>query len=237
MSNNINLETKIKKLKDMIEPRSPYDAYFRPFIYRGDLKREKIFIVGTNPATPIYPRDIEIDEFIELINNYEDFMSFYSKNRLVNNKSEISRTRQGIRAFGDWIINNSGKTIIETDIITYPTASIKVLKKQPKAIIEKGKNNFFSILTTFKPKTIILYGKKTVKIFSETIEERNIQLSDKINLKIPIEEYEETVPLTSFSYEDNTICKVFACRHFMYYGKTGKSFSRFRNKLLNYIID
>ena len=221
--------------KELCRPIGVGKAYFRPFICKGDISNAKIFLVGINPATPIYPSQMSIEEYVELLGNYQKFIEFYSNSRIQNDKSEISRTRQGINSFVNWVSSEIGMEVVETDIITYPTPSVKELKKEPKEVISKGKDNFYYILNEMKPEVIILYGKKTLKYFSESAEDKNISLQTKIDLECPIDQLERTSPITSFNYGPNTYCKVFVCRHFMYYGNTGDSFREFRDNLIKHI--
>lgn len=49
-------------------------AYYRPIIFKGELKNVDIFFVGTNPATLIYPKDMDIDTYVDLLMDYERFI-------------------------------------------------------------------------------------------------------------------------------------------------------------------
>ena len=114
MNNNIYLGEEYPYLRPYISKRNPYDS--------------KVFLVGINPATPITPMQLNIDEYIGLLKNYEEFMEFYSKSRESQNKSKISRTRMGINSLVNWIEQEFNTGVIETDIFTYPTKNIKELK-------------------------------------------------------------------------------------------------------------
>ena len=87
--NNIYLGEEYSYLRPYISKRNPYDS--------------KVFLVGINPATHITPMQLNIDEYIGLLENYEEFMEFYSKSRESQNKSKISRTRMGINSLVNWI--------------------------------------------------------------------------------------------------------------------------------------
>lgn len=77
--------------------------YLRPYISKRNSYDSKVFLVGINPATHITPMQLNIDEYIGLLENYEEFMEFYSKSRESQNKSKISRTRMGINSLVNWI--------------------------------------------------------------------------------------------------------------------------------------
>ena len=78
-------------------------------------------------------------------------------------QSNKSRTRIGMNSFLSWLSNYTDASILETDAISYLTTNLKELKKEPKFVIEKGKDIFYSLVTEFKPRLIILHGKKTVE--------------------------------------------------------------------------
>ena len=60
--NNIYLGEEYPYLRPYISKRNPYDS--------------KVFLVGINPATPITSKQLNIDEYIGLLKNYEEFMNF-----------------------------------------------------------------------------------------------------------------------------------------------------------------
>lgn len=222
----------VNVLKNMCIEADYGKAYYRPFICNGNLSKAEIFFVGINPATPIFPSEIDINEYVELLLNYEKFIEYYRANRIHLNKSEISRTRIGMNSFFSWLSNYTEYSILETDVIPYPTASLKELKKEPKCVIDKGKDIFYSLVTEFKPSLIILHGKKTVKKFNKIFIEKGLILTNEINVEQSIEKMELQSPLATFKYDNGKIGTIIACRHFMYYGKKGDSFNLFRQRTL-----
>ncbi|GAB6155997.1 hypothetical protein JCM17380_47490 [Desulfosporosinus burensis] len=210
-------------------------AYYRPFICKGDLSKVDIFFVGINPATPIFPKDMEIDKYVDLLLNYQDFMDFYKASRISQDKDEVSRTRIGMNSFFSWLSNYTDASILETDVIPYPTANLKALKKEPKFVIEKGKDIFCSLVTEFKPSLIILHGKKTVDQAIDNFVSRGLISPNTIDIEQSIEEMEQHAPLLEFNYSNGKTGVIMACRHFMYYGSKGVSFEPFRQKVLGII--
>lgn len=87
-------------------------------------------------------------------------MKHYKTSRLSQDKDEISRTRIGMNSFFNWLSQYTDSSIVETDIISYPTAKLKELKKEPRFIIERGKEIFYSLVTTFEPSLIISMEKR-----------------------------------------------------------------------------
>lgn len=226
----------VRGIKKMCEAPGAGKAYYRPFICRGDLSRADIFFVGTNPATPITPEDMDLDEYVELLLDYERFIEFYKKSRISRDKSELSRTRIGMNSFLKWLSKHTALSIIETDVISYPAEKLKHLRKEPKQVIERGKDIFYELVVNFKPKLLILHGKETVEQAADVFCRSGILSPGSINLDQAVDEMEKQVPLIEFTYPDNKTGIIVACRHFMYYGSTGDSFKEFREKLLS-IVD
>lgn len=222
----------LEKVKELCEPPGEGKAYFRPMLCKGELSKVDIFLVGTNPATPIYPKDMRIERFVELILSYEEFINYYKSSRLASGKGEVSRTRTGMNSFLDWLSQHTSSSIVETEVIPYPTEKLKLLKKEPKFVIERGKEIFYELVTLFEPKTIILHGKTTVEEAVDIFERKGLISSNVINLEESIEQMEASSPIQSFVYPSGKSGTILACRHFMYYGRTGNSFSAFRQKVL-----
>lgn len=222
-------------LKDMCIEPDYGKAYYRPFICNGDLSKVNIFFVGINPATPIFPNEMDINEYVELLFNYDKFMDYYRTSRTNLNKNEISRTRIGMNSFLSWLSNHTEHAILETDVIPYPTASLRELKKESKCTIDKGKDIFYNLVAAFKPSLLILHGKKTIEHVNEIFIEKGLFLDNGINIKQSIKEMEQQSPLMTFKYDNGKIGIIIACRHFMYYGNKGNSFDLFRKRTFELI--
>lgn len=132
----------VDSIKQMCRAPEVGKPYYRPFICNGDLSKVDIFFVGINPATPVFPVSIEIDKYVNLLLNYEEFMDYYKASRISQDKDEVSRNRIGMNSFFSWLSNYTNASILETDAIPYPTANLKELKKEPRFVIEKGKDIF-----------------------------------------------------------------------------------------------
>lgn len=213
--------------KVLIHEKHPY---LRPFICKGDPKKSKVFLVGTNPATPIYSSDIPKHEYINLIQDYEKFLDFYSKIRRKKNKPTISRTRQGITSFLQWLKSIHPYPILETDIYTYPTENVEMLDKVNQEIIDFSQKVFVDILKENKPQLVILYGKRTVNSFLQLIKRENWKCTLNRDEGLAVSYLEMNPPFGKITLENHSIHIVVA-RHLMYYGKTGDSYGLFKSKL------
>lgn len=223
----------IEELKELCTPKDNNKAYYRPLICNGNLNKSYIFFVGTNPATPIYPRDLSLDSYVNLLLNYDKFISFYKEHRVSQGKTEFSRTRIGMNSFLQWLSQNTDSPIVETEVIPYPTDKLKALWKEPPYIIEEGKNIFIGLVLRFTPRLIILHGKETVEQAFDTFHRNGILLDKRVNLEQPIEILEKQMPICTLTYPNGKRGIVMACRHFMYYGSKGDSFKDFRSNLLS----
>ena len=148
--------------KKMCEAPSIDKAYYRSFVAKGLLQPKGIFFVGINPATPIFANEINLDSYAQLLLDYAEFKEYYKSSRLKAGKTEMSRTRKGIDSFIDWLVAQTDLTVTETNVIAYPTADVKLLKKEPTWIIEQGKDIYGQLLLKLKPRLLILHGKNTV---------------------------------------------------------------------------
>ncbi len=226
-----------EKLKAWCEPILNGKAYYRPFICNGDLSNADIFLAGINPATPIYSEEMDIDEYMDLLLDYNKFMELYKSLRLQKEKDEMSRTRKGMKSFIDYLKVHTKSSVLETDIIPYPTENIKLLKQEPREIIERGKEIFYEIVMEFQPRLIIFYGKKSVEHAYDIFASKGLIGTDSMDMKKSIENMERQGTVCSFTYSNGKPCTVMACRHFMYYGNSGQFYEEFRKKVLNVVKD
>lgn len=205
-------------------------AYLRPYICRGNPYDARVFLTGINPATPIYPKQVALDRYIEILKDYETFMDFYLKSRKKQNQSGISRTRMGINSLIDWVEKECNTEVVETDIFTYPTKSVKELLSIDKSILNKSIEKFWQVLVEFKPDTIVLYGALTVEVLKRLLKDKNKQVKYFYKNENKIEDIEKVFPFARFNIDSKNI-DVLACRHLMYYGNSGKSFVYLRQNI------
>lgn len=213
--NDIYLGEKYPYLRPYISKRNPYDS--------------KAFLVGINPATPITPMQLNIDEYIGLLENYEEFMEFYSKSRESQNKSKISRTRMGINSLVNWIEQEFNTGVIETDIFTYPTKNIKELNNIDKNILNKSIEKFWEVLLEFQPDIVILYGSLALNEFKKLVISKNKEIK-YYSEEDKIEYIEEKCPYAKLNIGTKNV-NIIACRHLMYYGNNGNSFKKLRENI------
>jgi hypothetical protein len=122
-------------LKQICLPPGAGKAFYRPFICNGDISKSDIFFVGTNPATPIFPNDMEIGDYVKLLLSYDDFLRYYKVNRANMGKEEVSRTRMGMNSFLSWLSQYTESSVIETEAIPISNRKTKAAKKGTKICI------------------------------------------------------------------------------------------------------
>ena len=213
--NDIYLGEKYPYLRPYISKRNPYDS--------------KVFLVGINPVTPITPIQLNIDEYIGLLKNYEKFMEFYSKSRGSQNKIKISRTRIGINSLVNWIEQEFNTGVIETDIFTYPTKNVKELNNIDKNILNKSVEKFWEVLLEFQPDIVILYGSLALNEFKKLVISKNKEIK-YYSEEDKIEYIEEKCPYAKLNIGTKDV-NIIACRHLMYYGNNGNSFKKLRENI------
>lgn len=227
----------LENLKDLVTPIKNDSTYFRPFVRDKTQTDYEIFFAGINPATSISTEDLDIDKYVSLLENYDEFYKEYQKIRDKKGKNHISRSRLGTINFLKDLKEQTGREILETNVIPYPTSNIKELKKKPSDIKKRARELFYLVLIEYTPKVIIVYGKTALEYLVENLAEHEIIAPmGPITKKLRQIENSEG-PFLTFEYPDGKRGAVFACRHMMYHGKDGNSFSNFKEKIISYIME
>lgn len=229
---------KKEELKKLIKPyeNDSMHPYYRPYVIRKEQKKYNVFLVGVNPATPIYENEINLDEYVDLLMDYDAFYQEYNRIREKTGKTKISRTRLGINNFVDEIEVLTDATILETNVVPYPTKNIKELKNINPKVIDYALDLFYKVLMRHSPEVIIVYSKTSLKYLMSVLRKNDI-IEDHPPLNQPIKDIENSKgAFLEFTYENSDKRgMIFVCRHFMYYGKKGNSFEGFKNKVTCYL--
>jgi len=217
------------ELEKVCAPIHDGKAYFRPFLCRGNILEAKTFLVGINPATPIFPEDVGLRTYVEMLLSHEKFYSFYVSLRKKRGKRGISHTREGIGSFGRWLEEKTGCPVLETNMIAYPTRNEDSLKLEPEYIWETGKQIFRSLLFGIRPKLIVLHGD-IVGHFLNILRQDGITPEILTTAK-RITEMEKFMPVLSFTYPDGVRADVAACRHLSRYKMYKAEHESFKQRL------
>lgn len=204
--------------------------FLRPFVCRGEILPHGAFIVGTNPSTPIYPSEISLSEYRKSLCSADEFESAYSTIRSGRGERADGRTRQGLRALSNWLITEGVKGLFETNVVPYPTKDIKHLKQIP--IVHQSHWVFREVCEEFKPRLIVLHGKPAKDAFIDYVGIKTLRWA----MDESVEELEARgEPLFVGNWSDGESYAVFVCRHLMYYGTSGHSYTGFKNTIKAYL--
>ncbi|MFD2831047.1 hypothetical protein [Corticicoccus populi] len=226
-------------LKEWVKPYKDNSShpYYRPFIAHDDQKKYNVFLVGINPATPIYSHEIDLDKYVELLTDYEEFHKKYDEIRINQGKLKMSRTRIGITSFVDEIEKRTGESTLETNVNSYPTKNKKELKKVESEIINHGFRLFYEVLMDHSPQVIIVHSKKGIEDLVKVLYKYNI-IDEQLFCKESVSEMESSKePFIKLDYQNGKKGAVFVCRHLMLHGYSGSSFSAFKDKVAAYLKD
>lgn len=219
-----------QELTKLCKPLTKGKAYYRPFICRGNSDNIKAFLVGLNPATPITEDEMSLDEYVNLISDYERFLCYYNEKRIKDGKPKLSKTRTAIISFVDWLNSRTDVSIAETNIIPYPTKNAKQLNREDESIHKRGKEIFYELLMCYKPSLLILHGKSTIDLTLNYLREKGFEVKDNDSInKLRDMQYFNVSEWPKFIYSDGNTCSIIAYRHFIYYGPNGKKTNQFLN--------
>ncbi len=228
------------ELMEMCTPPGPGKAYYRPLLCKGNRENIPIFLVGINPATPIYPEQISIEEYLNLIQNYDAFMEFYKATREEEGKTPSSKTRNSINMFVEWLLSKTPASIAETNIISYPTETLALLKKEPEDVWAKGKAIFYKLMMHYRPNILIVHGKSTVQMLADLLIDKglitDIKRNDFLNTLSKVD-YSANSPIAQFNFPEGEPCSIITYQHFIYYGPNGENSSRFRERIEKLLIE
>lgn len=237
--NSIDWKMKMfNELKGMCTPPGPGKAYYRPLLcksHNGNIDKLPIFIVGINPATPIYPKQInDIQEYVDLIMDYEAFTEYYQATRKEAGKKPESKTRTAINQFVEWLFSMTQVSIAETNIVPYPTESLALLNKEPKEVFNGGTAIFYKLMMHYQPRVMILHGKTTAQMLTNLLIDNKLITNTKgnefFNTVVKMD-YSADSKLAEFIYPDGQACSIIAYRHFMSYGLKGPKSQLFMNRV------
>jgi hypothetical protein len=208
------------------------NAYLRPFLVRGPIEENSVFIVGLNPATPIGPAEVSPELYRELVSNYTSFMEYYKAVRLRSNKKRLkSNTRVGIESLGDWIRSITSSFPVETNVVGYPTKDEAELKLVPREVQAQGIQIFQEVIQLLRPRVLVFHGKASLKRVKAVLVRAGLHLSAPLPLNLSIRALEDSSPIACGTWSDGTPATILACRHLKLYGEEGRTFAAFRARL------
>lgn len=187
-----------------------HGPYLRPFAPNPKWAAARIFIVGTNPATPMRQEYESFEEYWDsLTRNSEAFERHYRE----QHRSGQSKTTRRRRAFEERL---NPINILTTNGMIYPARRSKEIpdKDEQRRI---GACCFRYLLGVCKPSSILFHGSEAVRLAEE-------ELGVTLDRHWPIACQETVV-------EDPVRCHLFASPHFSGLGAKGYKVSEMDEEL------
>lgn len=232
-----------RSLLKLCPPPAPGKAFFRPYLCKGELSRVKAFIVGYNPATPIFPSDqLTLSKYVLLLQDYEALMDFLEDYRAAESqgagrKTRLSKTRPNIIWCRRWMERCIGGAVMETNINAYPTPKAVLLRNEPEGIIEKGRAVFIHTLLQYTPELLVVHGMETLKEFATLVHRSGLTATKPVIPKsiAQVLQMQNAGPVITMDYGNNKTGKVFACRHLWQRNMYLPEFDLFRKMVASHI--
>jgi hypothetical protein len=211
------------------EAPAPGLPFLRPLVCKGDPARISVFLVGINPATPIYPSEkLKCDAYAAALVDDELFRKMYRNAR----QTDEGRTRQGINSFIQWLGVRTDHVVAETNVIPFPTRNLEELYGPEMNLVRiRAKDVFLQLLNAAEPKTIIVHGSHAKNEIVDLMFSKGM-VTDQSWKTIPNKDIESGKARLGVKYASGNRATMIGCRTFMYYGKSGDSFRQFREHVL-----
>lgn len=216
-------------LLDWCKPLDDSQPFYRPFVCRTyDSDRKSLWIVGTNPATPIEASETSLEEYASKLLDYDAFNEFYSGVRKKRQKRIWSPTRRGIQELGDWLTKEAYMNIIETNINVFPSQDPDDLDNGniPSAVVGQGYNIFTEMLCRFHPQILVVHGST-----------RTLPQLKKLVLAHPDMQWEKVqlrrTELEAIRYSDDNLSLILPCTHLRFHRdkRYHEEFERLREQI------
>jgi len=227
-------ESLFENLEALIKPFEGRTEYLIPMIIPDRTADYDVFLLGINPATTFSEEDCSPGRFAELLLDEQKFNEFYSRKRLLGKSQPVSKTKTGLLHFMKEVERETGVRLLRTNIIPFPAPNIRALKQVGPDIIAHSTQVFLEVLLTYEPRLLIVYSKYSLNKLMELLDGQGMLIRND-GLGKTIRELERTGASFSFRYSNGKIGRIFPCRHFMYYGKEGRSFAPFRKRVIDHL--
>ena len=218
----------IETLKKLCRPVARGEPLLRPFVCRGPLARGGAFMVGVNPATTIIEADAGgFDQYVASITDLDRFLRVYDRTRVREGKGGRSPTRNGLDTASAWLKARGFRTVLDTNISPYPTASVDAWRRLAPA--QKAFHVFQEVITHLQPSFVLLHGSDAYKEFTTTLALHLLRRGHKFSEVI------SHPRLGVLTWPDGTTANVYVCKHLRFFKghEGGKYFAPLRASLKN----
>jgi hypothetical protein len=158
----------MKSLRELKrECKTESGPYLRPFAPNVSWNKASIFIVGTNPATPLRKEFDSFDHYWDSLTRFPDqYWSAYRKRRLQDGKgNEESNTTKRVGRLKEFLEEEGvdPATILVTNAYAYPAYRSKHI---PNRYVQAkiGRSIFDALVTICRPKVLFCHGMPAVRL-------------------------------------------------------------------------
>ena len=170
--------------------------YLRPFTPNPKWAEARIFIVGTNPATPLRKEFESFEAYWHSLTHDPEAFELIYKQQHSSRKSKATKTTERARQFQNQL---TPINILTTNAMIYPA-------KRPRYIPKKsdqrklGARCFRFLFNVCKPSSVLFHGSEAVELANESFD-------------VNLDRY-QPVECQNAVVQDPSRCQLFAFPHF-----------------------
>ncbi|KYG89176.1 hypothetical protein A0U40_12595 [[Bacillus] sp. KCTC 13219] len=199
---------------------------FRPFQVDGNPYKSRMLLVGAVATPKIESNTTSEAVYIDALVNGQLFDEIYG-----HEMKHQSREYLGMMHFIGWVRQTFNNQVVATYINTLQVKDVqelKLVRKETPNLYKRGQVIFQEVVEEFQPEFIVLHGTEAVQQFRMNFAE---QLTDYYSQVNKVQQLEEYGVFGELHCKNGHIIKVLACRSMSYYGKEGKVFQQFKDKI------
>lgn len=186
----------MNSIEDLKQACSFSNPYLRPFKPNPKWEEARVFIVGTNPATPFGPAEFQnFEDYWDSLTKYpERFDAMYSAKYPDKKASKSSKRASYLLQELDSI------NVLVTNAMLYPSKKPKEIKPNKKTQRENGLEVFKFLFQKSSPCAVLFHGSEALKLCKSAF-------SLVLDPHLPIAEQNVNAPV-------DWNCQLFAFPHF-----------------------
>ncbi|QCR30834.1 RNA 2'-phosphotransferase [Lysinibacillus sp. SGAir0095] len=217
-----------KKIQRWTVDEHSGEILFLPFQADGNPYKSKVFLVGANPEPLLQVDASDIQILAETLVDSALFSDLFR-----DEIAEASREYKGSQNFASWLKGRLNEQVVLTSInlLNLESNEVKQLKKESDPLYLEGFDKFIEVLNEFEPEYLIIQGSTAYKLFLEQFKE---QLFEKKvdDLQVSVQILEQSGIIAKLQLNNGENVNILVCRSMGAFGKEGKTFGGFKEKLL-----
>lgn len=149
-----------QRLRELCNTES--GPYLRPFAPNPEWRTAQVFVVGTNPATPLRGEFSSFEEYWRALTRDQ---AAFDKVYVAQRQGKPSKTTGRACGFTSTL---GSVSVLRTNACAYPTSRWKELRSQQKREqLRIGREILGALVETCRPAVILCHGKQAVQTLSE----------------------------------------------------------------------